>query len=213
MSSDLFPKILDRARELLGYAFNKRHALAMGVLPLHYMQYYLHEKEKTADICAEEKSRGELLIEVDKKLLEQYADPQLRTKPPGLDQRGGAWYSEAAVALISSIENIDGKVHIINVMNNGTITDLPNDAFIEIPALVGGNYIKPLHFGPLPAGIRGLVYHVKDYESLTVEAAATHSKEKAFLALCTHPFMNSTNVAEKIFEDILEAHKEYIKLN
>jgi 6-phospho-beta-glucosidase len=213
MSPELFPKILDRASELLGYAFNKRHALAMGLLPLHYAQYYLHEKEKTADICAEEKSRGELLIDVDKQLLEQYADPQLKTKPPGLDQRGGAWYSEAAVALINSIENNDGKIHIINVMNNGTITDLLDDAVIEIPAVVGGHYIKPLHFGALPAGIRGLIHQVKAYETLTVEAVATQDREKAFLALCNHPFMNSTNVAEKIFEDILEAHKDFIKLN
>lgn len=215
VSSEYFPKILshERVSEMLGYTFNKRHALAMGALPLHYMQYYLHEKEKTAELCAQEKSRGELLIEVDKQLLEQYKDPHLNTKPPGLDQRGGAWYSEAAVALINSIENDDGKVHIINVVNNGVITDLPSDAVIEIPALVRGHFIKPLHFGTLPAGILGLVQHVKDYESLTVEAGATRNKEKAFLALCTHPFINSTNIAEQIFESLLEAHKEFITLS
>jgi len=214
-SSELFPKILahERVSEMLGYHFNPRHALAMGILPVGYLQYYLHEKEKAAELCAQEKSRGELLIDVDKELLKQYADPELKTKPPGLDQRGGAWYSEAAVALINSVENDDGKVHTINVMNNGVITDLPDDAVIEITALVKGQCIKPLHFGALPIGVRGLIQHVKAYESLTVEAAATHEKEKAFLALCSHPFMDSTNVAEKIFEDILEAHREFINLN
>jgi 6-phospho-beta-glucosidase len=214
-SEDLFSKILshERASEMIGYPFNKRHALAMGILPVGYLQYYLHEKEKTKELCAQEQTRGELLIEVDKKLLEQYADPQLKTKPPGLDQRGGAWYSEAAVALINSIENDDGKVHVINVMNDGIITDLPSDAVVEIAALVKGHFIKPLHFGALPPGIRGLVQHVKAYESLTVEAAATHNKEKAFLALCAHPFMDSTNMAEQIFNDILEAHREFINFD
>ena len=215
LSGELFPKILSSGRvsEMLGYSFNKRHALAMGILPVGYLQYYLHEKEKTAELCAQAKSRGELLVEVDKQLLEQYADPELRTKPPGLDQRGGAWYSEAAVALIDSIENNSEKIHTINVMNNKTITGLPGDAVIEVPALVKGHCIKPLHFGELPLGIRGLVQHVKAYESLTVEAAATHDKEKAFLALCAHPFMDSVNMAERIFEDILAAHKETINLN
>ena len=215
MSRELFPKILshERVSEMLGHSFNKRHALAMGVLPVGYLQYYLHEKEKTAELCAQAKSRGELLVEVDKQLLEQYSDPALKTKPPGLDQRGGAWYSEAAVALINSVENNDGKIHTINAINNGTITDLPDDAVIEIPALVNGHCIKPLHFGALPAGIRGLVQHVKAYESLTVEAAANHDREKAFLALCSHPFMDSTDIAERIFEDILEAHRESINLS
>ena len=217
-SAEFFPKILshERAAEMLTnsskHKFNARHALAMGILPIHYVHYYLHEKERTAEVCAEEKSRGELLIEVDKQLLEQYSDRELKTKPPGLDQRGGAWYSEAAVALINSIENNDGVIHVINITNNGVISDLPNDAVIEVSALVGGHLIKPLHFGALPEGVRGLIQHVKAYESLTVDAAATHNKEKAFLALCSHPFMDSTNVAEQIFEDILLAHKDYIKL-
>jgi len=214
VSDEYFPKIMEHERmpEMLGYSFNKRHTLAMGILPVGYMQYYLHEKEQTQKLCAQEKMRGELLVDVDKELLKQYSDPELKTKPPGLDQRGGAWYSEAAVALIDSLENDDGAVHIINLQNQGVITDLPDDSVIEIPAVVRGQSVKPLHFGSLPLPVRGIIQHVKAYETLTAEAGATHDREKAFLALCSHPFMNSTDAAEKLFEELLAAHKDYIHL-
>lgn len=214
MKDELFPRILNHEKmpDMLGYRYNKRQALAMGILPMAYVQYYFHELEKTRELTSQLKTRGELLIDVDKELLKQYDDPQLKTKPPGLDQRGGAWYSEAAVALINSIENCDGQIHVINTVNNGTITDLPDDAVIEIPAIVNGRNIRALQFGKLPLAVKGLVQHVKAYESLTVEAAATRSKEKAFLAICSHPYSRSSDDTEKIFEEYLVAHQKYLDL-
>jgi 6-phospho-beta-glucosidase len=214
MTDELFPKIMDHPKldEMLGYKFNKSQVLAMRILPVGYLQYYYHQKEVRENFLKQEKTRGELLIDVDKELLVQYSDPNLKTKPAGLDQRGGAWYSEAACALMDSFENNDRAIHVINIQNNGTFTDLADDAVIEIPARVEGECIKTLNFGKLPLAVKGLIEHVKAYESLTVEAAVKGSKDLALIALINHPFMTSADEAEVILNEIIEAHPDYIHL-
>lgn len=124
VTDEMFEKILSHpdCGEMLGYPFHKRQALAMRVLPVGYLQYYFHQNELYQKISSAEKTRGELLIDVDKQLLKDYSDPNLTTKPAGLELRGGAWYSEAAVALINSMETHDGATHIVCVPNEGCIT-------------------------------------------------------------------------------------------
>ncbi len=214
ITDEAFPEILSNPKcdYMLGYAFNKRQSLAMRVLPVGYLQYYYHQQEIYNKLSAQEHTRGELLIGTDKELLEQYSDPALKTTPPGLEKRGGAWYSEAAVALINSMENNDHAIHTICIPNRGAIKGLPDDAVVELQARVSGDDIRPLFIGDMPEAIQGLVKHVKAYESLTVKAAAEHSKDKAFLALISHPFIRSANDAEQLLEDIIKAHPKYIDL-
>ncbi len=215
VTEELFEKILSHkdCDHMLGYAFNKRQAMAMKVLPVGYLQYYYHQKEIYQKLSIQEKTRGELLIDVDQQLLEDYSDPDLKTKPAGLELRGGAWYSEAAVALINSMETNDGKTHVICTANNGCIEGLEDEAVIEVPAIVSKDYIRTLHVGKMPKAVTALVQHVKSYESLTVEAAYHKSAEEALLALVNHPFIKSVNDAELILQDIIKEHADYIKLN
>ncbi len=214
VTDEYFEKILssERCDHMLGYKFNKRQALAMRVLPIGYLQYYFHEEEIFNKLSHQEKTRGETLLSVDRQLLEDYKNPNLKGRPDGLMQRGGAYYSEAAVALMNSIENGDNAVHTVCLPNNGVIKGLDDKAVVEIEARVNGENIKPLFIGDIPEPIRGLIQHVKAYESLTVKAAAEQNKELAFLALCSHPFIRSVNDAEKMFEEIVAAHPEYIHL-
>ena len=48
-------------------------------------------------------SRAAEVAAIERELMELYADPALDTKPELLAKRGGAFYSEAAVALIASL--------------------------------------------------------------------------------------------------------------
>ena len=69
-------------------------------------------------------------------LLEQYRDPELTTKPKELEQRGGAYYSETAAALMADIASDAGTVHVVNVRNEGAIPGLADDVVVEVPAWV-----------------------------------------------------------------------------
>ena len=53
-------------------------------------------------------------MEIDEKLLAQYADPSLKALPPELMERGGAHYATAALRLIESIAGDKGEVQVVN---------------------------------------------------------------------------------------------------
>ena len=76
------------------------------------------------------------MIAIERELLELYRDPTLDRKPELLERRGGAYYSEAAAALIESLHTGDGAVHVVDVRNDGAIPNLPDDAVVEVPARI-----------------------------------------------------------------------------
>ena len=81
----------------------------LGVVPSYYLRYfYFHD-----EVVGEERQRPSRAAEVaaiERELMELYADPDLDTKPELLSKRGGAFYSEAAVALIASLFGDDPGV-------------------------------------------------------------------------------------------------------
>ncbi len=92
------------------------------------------------------------------------------------------------------------------------LPDLPLGAIIETPCLVGPAGPRPIGGGPLPLSIRGLIQQVKAYEELTIEAAVTGDRHKAFLALLNHPLVPGVAAAEGLARDILEANRDYLPL-
>src|SRR5215468_1036728 len=74
----------------------------LGVVPSYYLRYfYCHDA-----VVAEQRrraTRAEEVARLERELLGLYADPALDHKPELLGERGGAYYSEAAVALLVSL--------------------------------------------------------------------------------------------------------------
>ncbi len=75
---------------------------AYSFVPSYYLRYYyLHDS-----VVAEQKktgTRAAAVAAIEAELLRMYADPALDSKPELLGKRGGAFYSEAAVALLASL--------------------------------------------------------------------------------------------------------------
>ena len=84
-------------------------------------------------------------MEIEAGLLELYRDPALDRKPALLEQRGGAFYSEAAAALAASLHAGTGDVQVVNVRNGGAIPNLPDDDVVEVPARVDRDGAHPSH--------------------------------------------------------------------
>jgi 6-phospho-beta-glucosidase len=108
---------------------------------------------------------------IERQLLDLYADPALDEKPALLEQRGGAYYSEAAVNLVASLVADRGDVQVVNLRNNGTLPFLDDSAVIEVPARVGGSGVTAVPVEPLDPLFAGLVAHVSAYEQLALDAA------------------------------------------
>src|ERR1700722_8807914 len=122
--------------------------LTGGTVPSYYLRYY-YEHDRVVSELHGQQTRAQALAEMEKKLLEMYADPALDRKPELLGERGGAFYSEAAVALLASLVNNTGDVQVVNLRNAGTLPFLPDDAVIEVPAVITATGPVPVPIAPV----------------------------------------------------------------
>ncbi|MDQ0178349.1 6-phospho-beta-glucosidase [Bacillus chungangensis] len=186
---------------------------ALGVVPCPYHRYYYKTKEILEEELESFKSgttRAEVVKKLEAELFELYQDPDLAIKPPQLEKRGGAYYSDAACNLMSSIYNSKGDIQTLNVRNNGAITGIPLESAVEVNCIVTKEGPQPLAVGELPVSIAGLVQQIKSFERVAAEAAVTGSYDKTLMALCMNPLVPSDRIAKKVLDEMLEAHKEYL---
>lgn len=187
---------------------------SLGALPCGYHRYYYMKDEILAKQLEDLRSvgtRADEVMKVEAELFELYKDPNLAIKPPQLEKRGGAYYSEVAVNLMSSIHNDKKDIQTVNVRNRGIISCLPDDACIEVNSIIGSEGAQPLQLtreiGPQ---IRGLLQVVKAYEELTVEAAVKGDYGAALQALTIHPLVGSSKLAQTILDEILLRNERYL---
>ncbi|TJZ55850.1 6-phospho-beta-glucosidase [Streptomyces piniterrae] len=169
---DVLPKLLTEHGEAVAEDLRMPRPLLdrLGVIPSYYLRYYYRHDEVVRELRSKP-SRAAEVAAIEKRLLDLYADPALDEKPELLGRRGGAFYSEAAVALTSSLLGDTGDIQIVNTLNRGTLPFLPDDAVIEAPATVGAEGATPLPVRPLEPLFAGLVANVTAYEHLALEAA------------------------------------------
>jgi 6-phospho-beta-glucosidase len=175
--------------------------------------YYLHYFYQTSEVLAEEKAghtRAAEVMEIERGLLELYRDPTLDVKPALLEERGGAFYSEAAAQLMASLHAGTGDVQVVNLRNDGALPDLPVDDVVEIPARIDRDGAHPLPLGRLAPEMRGLVQHVKAYERLTIDAAMSGDRNTALRALMSNPLVGEWDVAVPLLDALLDANRVHL---
>jgi len=182
----------------------------LGVVPSYYLRYYYAH-----DIVVEEQrnepSRAEKVAEIERTLLDLYADTTLDTKPALLEERGGAFYSEAAVQLVASLTADRGDVQVVNLRNKGTFNFLPDEAVIEVPATVGAAGPAAVDLAPLDPLYAGLVAHVTAYEELALDAAIHGGRDRVFRALLAHPLIGQVEPAERLTDLLLDANRTHLR--
>lgn len=207
---DLWPQVMGgfvaRLQAEADPEWDLRTIESLGMMPNYYLQYYYYTARKLAAQEAWPPSRAEQVMEIEQRLLAQYAEPG-RTEPPGdLMQRGGAYYSTVATQLLNAHYNDLGEVHVVNVPHRGAVAGWPEDWVLEMPCRVDKNGARALPAEPLPLACGGLVAQVKAYELLTVEAAVHGDREAAFQALLTHPLGPDADRVQGALDDLLETH-------
>jgi 6-phospho-beta-glucosidase len=183
----------------------------LGAIPSYYLRYYY----MTDEVLAEQRSAGhrpraEEVMEIERELLELYRDPALDRKPDLLEQRGGAFYSEAATRLMASLHAGTADVQVVDVRNGATLPGLSPESVVEVPAAIESSGAHPLAAAPLPPELLGLVQQVKAYEHLAANAAITGSKSVALKALMANPLVGSYTVAAPLLDALLEANRVHL---
>ncbi|ARF78326.1 6-phospho-beta-glucosidase [Kitasatospora aureofaciens] len=183
----------------------------LGVVPSYYLRYFYQHDAVVEELLAQG-SRAAQVAEIERQLLELYADPALDTKPELLGKRGGAFYSEAAVQLISALLGTAGgaSVQVVNTRNDGVLPFLPDDAVIEVPAEVDADGVRPLPQRPVEPLFAGLISAVTSYEHLALDAALHGGRDRVFDALLAHPLVGRIELADQLTDRLLAHNREHL---
>ena len=101
-----------------------------------------------------------------------------------------------------------------NVLNTGhLITNLPENACVEVPCLVNGYGVHPCHVGALPVQCAAMNMTNINVQLLTIEAAVTGKKEHIYQAAMLDPHTGSEldiDTIKKMVDDLIVAHGDYL---
>ncbi|MFC6727177.1 alpha-galactosidase [Natronoarchaeum mannanilyticum] len=131
-----------------------------------------------------------------------------------LDEVGVDRSEEYAARLIHSLETGTPRRFNLNVRNDdGAITNLPNDACVEVPVFADGSGLHRCSVGELPTAVAALdQQHTAVYE-LAVEGALEGDRSKVHKAIKLDPLSSAACTLEELHEmteELIEANREYL---
>jgi len=100
-----------------------------------------------------------------------------------------------------------------NVLNTGLITNLPNEAIVEVPCLVDRSGIIPTYVGKLPEQLAALNRTNINPQLLTIDAALTGKRELIYMAAMLDPHTSaelSIDNIKSMCDDLIEAHGDWL---
>jgi 6-phospho-beta-glucosidase len=210
---DVLPRIIDEHGPALAARLELPLELVreLRVIPSYYLRYY-YAHDEVVEEQVRTGTRADEVLRIEAELLELYRDPSLVAKPALLEQRGGAYYSEAAVALLSSLlGRSPGMPHVANVRNAGTLGFLPDDAVIETTCDVTPEGARPRPVRPLEPLLAGLVAHVSAYEELALRAALHGGRDRIVAALLAHPLVGQWDAANRLADALIARNREFLR--
>jgi len=200
-----------KMKNIPGVEYDDELLEAIPFLPSSYLSYFYLRDDQLHKCLKAEKTRGEICVELEDALMEQYKNPALKEKPKELEQRGGALYSTAAVTVVDAIENDKNEYHVVNVKNSGALSFMDDDDIVEIKCLMNRVGAEPVAVKDFDSPfIKGLMQAVKAYEKLTVRAAVNGSRTDALAALMVHPLIGDYRRAKAVLNEMMEANADYL---
>ncbi|MGL4676417.1 MAG: 6-phospho-beta-glucosidase [Brevinema sp.] len=186
---------------------------AMGALPCPYHRYYFsteHMLEEELSDADTKGTRAEVVKKVEEELFELYKDPELKDKPKQLEQRGGAYYSDAACGIIEAIYNDSNSRIVANTLNNSTIRSLPAHATVESTCIVNKSGAHPLSVEDLPQWMDQWLKLIFAYQDLTIQAAVEGDYNALLQAFYINPLTPTGKKAEDLIKEMMLAHEKYL---
>lgn len=194
--------------------FDKDFIRGLQLIPSPYHRYfYKYETmlQHQIDEFDENNTRAQQVMDIEEELFKKYNDPNLNVKPPEIEQRGGAYYSDVACDVIASIYNDEHKIHTVDIKNNGHVTNIDFDDTLEITCKITKDGAIPLeHITYMPREIKGIYELFKSYEIKVCEAVIEKSYQKALVAANLNPYAGDDTINKTVLDEMIEAHKKYI---
>lgn len=219
--NDLYPEI--KRRSFSGEYLDKRqHDLVRHEIMRRFGYYNTESSEHTAEYSPYFiKSKYPELIERFNIPLDEY--------PRRCVNQIKEWKEIRSKVLSEDIEHIPSREfasHIIgavvndtpytihgNVLNTGLITNLPENACVEVKCLVDGRGITPCRVGALPEQLAALNRTNINVQNLAIEAARERKKDLVYMAAYLDPHTSaelSLDDIKNMCDDLFEAHKDWL---
>jgi 6-phospho-beta-glucosidase len=193
-----------------GFPFSEHVLGDLGLGINGYLQYYFHARRRLQELQEREASRGQQVLALEKELMSLYAEPGADTVPDLLSKRGGFGYSKVVVNLIQSLVTNDHRVHYVNVRNGSTLTGLPPDTVVEVPAVAVNGEVLALDTGPLPEAVFPLVLTMSTVYRYWVRAALSRSLRDLRLSMLVHPLFPDAEDSEAILSEFFEVNRDFV---
>jgi alpha-galactosidase len=124
-----------------------------------------------------------------------------------------AWRTEElAIPIICDIE-FDRKIvrEAVNVLNRGKyVENLPEDAVVEVPAMIDKDGIHPQKIGELPEALAAFSRTQISIQKLIIEAYKKRSKNLLLQALLLDPVVDNVENAEKMLNEMLFLQSKFL---
>ncbi|WP_077302552.1 6-phospho-alpha-glucosidase [Virgibacillus pantothenticus] len=177
-------------------------------LPNTYLQYYLYpddlsKKESLTNTRARQviNGREKRITELCNQIIQ---DKSTKNVELHVDIHG-VYMVKAAASLVYNLK----QIYIVMVENNGIISNIPDGAMVEVPALLTASGPKPFSVGKIPTFYKGLIENQFAYEKLVADAYFENSYTKALQALTLNRTVVHVPTAKAILDDLIEANKGY----
>lgn len=208
---EVLPQILAEHTQAVidRFGFSKDLIDLVGAIPSYYLKWYYHNARRLEELRTET-PRATEVANVEAVLLEMYRNPALVERPVELEQRGGAYYSEAAAELLASLVGTRPGRHVVNVQNQGLYAGLADDDVVETLCEVDHAGPRPVEQAPMPPYMLGPAQHVLAYERQISTAAQTGDIKDVERALLTHPLIGDIDCIDAMLPELMDASASYL---
>lgn len=100
-----------------------------------------------------------------------------------------------------------------NVLNRGSISNLPFDACVEVPVVASRMGIRQTVVGELPKTVAVLVNHTAELENLIADAAITGNRDEVYSAVYNDPLCEAVCSLEEMklmTDELFEINRDFL---
>jgi len=123
---------------------------------------------------------------------------------------GESAHGDQAMGALYKMACDTGTLETVNVRNDGAVANLPEDAIVEVPAIMTRQGAFPLRVGSLPKSVVSHVHATATHYSLAVDAAMNGDKNLLMQAVMGFPSNTDIDIMEQIVEELFEKNKKWM---
>lgn len=178
-------------------------------LPNTYLQYYLYPEKMAAkeDI---NNTRARQVINGREKRVFDLCQRVISAKSTAQEELHADIHGRYMVRVAASLAYNLCETYLVIVPNNGAISNIQEDAMVEVPSLLTSSGPKALSVGKIPTFQKAMIESQLGYEKLVVDAWYEGSKQKLINALTLNRTVVDVPKAKAIVEEILEENRSYL---